>query len=106
MNKNVDNNILHRKIFFQLQRLFKKINFYVDFLKTCKNRFLKNLNPNIKVYLKQHNLNKQNKDIYNKFTFNEIVIIIIFFDNISDNRIIKRNILIQNIHDNIISISF
>ena len=106
MNKNVDNNILHWKTFFQLQRLLKKINFYVDFLKTCENRFLKNFNFDIKIYLKQHNFSKQNKSTHNKFIFSEITTIIIFFDNMSDDRSIERNILIQSIHDNIIFIFF
>ena len=94
MNENVDNNILHRKIFFQLQRLLKKINFYVDFLKTYKDRFLKNFNFDIKIYLKQHNFNKQNKNTHNKFIFNKIAVIIIFFDDISDDQTIERDILI------------
>ena len=94
MNKNIDSNILHRKIFFQLQRLLKKINFYVDFLKIYENRFLKNFNFDIKIYLKQYNFNKQNKDIYNKFIFSKIAVIIIFFNDISDDQTIERNILI------------
>ena len=106
MNENVDDNKLHREIFFQLQRLLKKINSYVVFLKTCENRFLKNFNFQIRIHLKQHDFNKQKKNIHNKFTFNEIVVIMIFFDNIKNNDIIKRDILIQNIHDNMISIFF
>ena len=94
MNENVDNNILHRKTFFQLQRLLKKINFYIDFLKTCKNRFLKNFNLDIKIYLKQYNFNKQNKGIYNKFTFSKVAVIIIFFNDMSDNQAIEQDILI------------
>ena len=61
-----------------MQQLLKKINSYIDFLKTCENRFLKNFNFDIKIHLKQHNFNKQNKDIYNKLIFNKIVVIIIF----------------------------
>ena len=106
INENIGDNILHREIFFQLQRLLKKINFYVDFLKTCKNRFLKNFNFNIKIYLKQHNFNKQNKNTYNKLIFNKIAIIIIFSDDISDDQAIKQDILIQSIYDNLIFIFF
>ena len=94
MNENVDDNELHREIFFQLQRLLKKINSYVAFLKTCENRFLKNFNFQTRVHLKQHDFNKQKKNIHNKSTFNEIVVIMILFDNMKDNDIIKRNILI------------
>ena len=61
MNENVDDNELHREFFFQLQRLLKKINSYVVFLKTCENRFLKNFNFQIRVHLKQHDFNKQKK---------------------------------------------
>ena len=43
----------------------KKI--YVDFLKTYKNRFLKFFNFDIKIHLKQHNFNKQNKNKYFNF---------------------------------------
>ena len=106
MNENVDDNVLHREIFFQLQRLLKKINLYVDFLKTCENRFLKNSNLDIRIHLKQHDFNRQNKDIHNKFTFSEIAVIMILFDDMIDDQIIKRNILIQSIHDDMISISF
>ena len=106
MNENVDSNILHRKIFLQVQRLLKKINSYVDSLKTCENRFLENLNLDIRVHLKQHNLNKQNKGTHNKSTFNKMIAIMIFFDDMSDDRIIERDILIQSIHDDLISIFF
>ena len=52
INKNVDNNILYQIFFFQMQQLFKKINFYIESLKTYKDRFLKNFNFDIKIYLK------------------------------------------------------
>ena len=106
INKNVNDNILYRETFFQLQRLLKKINFYVDFLKTCKNRFLKNFNFDIKIYLKQHNFNKQNKNIHNKFIFSEIAVIIIFLNDISNNQTIEQDILIQSIYNNLIFIFF
>ena len=89
-----------------MQQLLKKINFYIESLKTYKDRFLKNFNFDIKVHLKQHNFNKQNKDIYNKFIFNEMIAIIIFFDNISSDRVIEQNILIQSIYNDLISIFF
>ena len=106
MNENVDDSVLHRETLFQLQRLLKKINFYVDSLKTCENRFLKNFNLDIKIHLKQYDLSRQNKNIHNKFTFSEMTIIMIFSDDMIDDQIIKRDILIQSIHDDMISISF
>ena len=106
MNENVDDSELHRETLFQLQRLLKKINSYVASLKTCENRFLKNFNSQTRVHLKQHDLNRQKKNTHNKFTFNEIVVIMIFFDNMKNNDIIKRDILIQNIHNDMISIFF
>ena len=94
MNENVDDSVLHRETLLQLQRLLKKINLYVDSLKTCENRFVKNSNFDIKIHLKQHDFSKQNKNIHNKFTFNEMTIIMILSDDMTDDQIIKRDILI------------
>ena len=106
MNENVDDSVLHRETFLQFQRLLKKINLYVDSLKTCEDRFLKNSNLDTKIHLKQHDLSRQNKDIHNKPTFSEMTVIMILPDDMTDDQIIKRDILIQSIHDDMISILF
>ena len=106
MDEDVGGNILHRETLLQLQRLLKKINPYVDSLKTCGDRFLENPNPDTRVHLKQHDPSRQNKGTHNKPTSSEVAAIMILPDDMSGDRVIERDILVQSIHGGMISIPF
>ena len=72
----------------------KKINFYFKNLKTCAKRIKKSDQSEIKIYLKQNDFNRREKNTMNKSMFDEIVIVIIMFDDQSDENSINKNILI------------
>ena len=106
MKSNIDDNILNEIVLFRLQRLFKKINFYVKNLKTYAKQIKKIDNFEIKMYLKQNEFDRREKKTMNKFTFDEIVVVIIMFNNQNDEKSINKNILIQIQNDDLISISY
>lgn len=106
MDDDVGGSGLHRETLLQLQRLLKKINPYVDSLKTCGDRFLENPNPDTRVHLKQHDPSRQNKGTHNKPTSSEVAAIMILPDDMSGDRVIERDILVQSIHGGMISIPF
>ena len=51
--------------------------------------------------MKQNELDRLNKDIYNKFTFDEVVVLIILFEIMNSNHVLKRNIVIQKQNDDL-----
>ena len=106
MKSNIDDNILNEIVLFRLQRLFKKINFYVKNLKTCVESIKKSDQFKIKLYLKQNDFNRREKKTMNKFTFDEIVIVIVMFDDRNDEKLINKNILIQIQNENLIFIFY
>ena len=48
----------------------------------------------IKIQLKQNDLNKLTKETHNKFTSNEMIVVMIMLENLDENQSIKRDILI------------
>ena len=53
----------------------------------------------IKIHLKQNNLNRLIKETHNKFTSNEMIVLIIMLDNLDDEKLIERDIFVQNQND-------
>ena len=106
MDEDVGGSVLHRETLLQLQRLLKKINPYVDSLKTCGDRFLENPNPDTRIHLKQHDPSRQNKGTHNKPTSSEVAAIMILPDDMTGDQTIERDILVQSIHGGMISIPF
>ena len=84
-----------------MTRLIKNVNFYVETYKTCNDRFCNEFNFQIRFVLKQNEFDRLNKNIYNKFTFDEIVAFIILFEIINSNHVLKRNIVIQKQNDDL-----
>ena len=72
----------------------KNVNFYVQFYKICDNRFCEKFNSLIRFVLKQNKFNRIEKNIHNKFTFNEVAVFIILFKNLNQNHVLKRNFII------------
>ena len=95
IKSNIDDNILNEIVLFRLQRLFKKMNFYIKNLKTCVERIKKFDQFEIKIHLKQNDFSRREKKTMNKFTFDEIVIVIVMFDDQNDEKSVNKNILIQ-----------
>ena len=75
-------------------------------MKTCAKRIKKIDNFEIKMHLKQNEFDRREKKTMNKFTFDEIVVVIIIFNDQNDEKSINKNILIQIQNDNLISISY
>ena len=84
-----------------LTRLIKNVNFYVETYKICDNRFRDEFNFQIRFVLKQNEFDRLNKNIYNKFTFDKIIVFIILFEIMNSNYVLKRNIIIQKQSDNL-----
>jgi len=64
----------------------------------CKKR-LNNINfLHIKLHLKQYNFNRAKKSIYNKFTSNKIIKIIILLNIKKFIKLINRDMLVQSIY--------
>ena len=72
----------------------RNVNFYAQFYKICNNRFCEKLNFLIRFVLKQNKLNRIEKNIYNKFIFDEIAAFIILFESLNQNHVLKRNFII------------
>ena len=106
MKSNIDDDVLNEIVLLRLQRLFKKINFYFKNLKTCAKRIKKFDQFEIKIHLKQNDFNRREKNTMNKSTFDEIVIVIIMFDDQNDENSINKNILIQIQNKNLIFIFY
>ena len=56
--------------------------------------------------MKQNDLNKLIKETHNKFTSNEMIVVIIMLENFNENQSIKRDILVQSIDDDLLSIFY
>ena len=84
----------------------KNINSYATTFKSCDQRIQKNFHLMIKIYLKQNDFNELIKKTHNKFISNEMIVVIIILENLERNQSIKRDILIQNIDNNLISIFY
>ena len=74
MKNDIDDNVLNLNVLQLLQRLMRNIHFYARAFKSCAQRLVDNFNSMIKIYLKQNDFNKLIKEIYNKFTSNEIIV--------------------------------
>ena len=72
----------------------KNVNFYIQFYKTCDNRFCIKFNFLTKFILKQNKFNRIEKNIYNKFIFNKVAVFIILFENLNQNHVLKQNFII------------
>ena len=79
----------------------KNVNFYVKTYKTCDDRFRDEFNFQIRFVLKQSELDRLSKSIYNKFTFDEVAAFIILFEIMNSNYVLKRNIVIQKQSDDL-----
>ena len=60
----------------------------------------------IKIQLKQNDLNKLIKETHNKLTSNEMIVVMIMFENLDEDQSIKRDILIQSIDNDLLSIFY
>ena len=58
------------------------------------------------MHLKQNDFSRREKKTMNKFTFDEIVIVIVMLDDQSDEKSINKNILIQIQNENLIFIFY
>ena len=90
---NLNENLKQKKLLL-LTRLIKNVNFYIETYKIYNDRFRDEFNFQIRFVLKQNEFDRLNKNIYNKFTFDEIVVFIILFEIINSNHVLKRNIVI------------
>ena len=89
----LNNELKHEKLLL-FTRLIKNVNFYVQFYKICDNRFREKFNFLIRFVLKQNKFNRIEKNIHNKFIFNEIVAFIILLKNLNQNYVLKQNFII------------
>ena len=106
MKSNTDDDVLNEIVLLRLQRLFKKVNFYVKDLKTCAKRIKKTDELEVKMHLKQNDFNRRERNTMNKFIFDEIVVVIIMSNNQNDEKSINKNILMQTQNENLISIFY
>ena len=106
MKNDVDDNVLNRQTLRQLQRLMRKINFYVQAYKVVDQRILNFEHSLVEFQLKQHDLNRQRKDTHNKFIFHEVATVMILLDNDVFDRAIERDILIQSINDDFLRVLY
>ena len=90
---NLNENLKQKKLLL-LTRLMKNVNFYVETYKICDDRLRDESNFQIRFVLKQNEFDRLNKNIHNKFTFNEIVVFIILLEIMNSNHVLKRNIVI------------
>ena len=97
---NLNEDLKQKKLLF-LTRLMKNVNFYVETYKTCDNRFRDEFNLQVRFVLKQNELDRLNKDIHNKLTFDEVVVFIILLEIINSNHVLKRDIVIQKQGDDL-----
>ena len=106
LNDDIDDNTLKDEILRMLQRLMKNINSYAKTFKSCDQRIQKNFHFMIKIQLKQNELNRLIKEIHNKSISNEMIVVIIMFENLKRNQSIEQDFLIQNIDDDLLSILY
>ena len=85
LNDDIDDNVLKDEILRMLQRLMKNINSYAKTFKSCDQRIQENSHLMIKIQLKQNELNRLIKETHNKFTSNEMIVVIIMFENLKKN---------------------
>ena len=77
----------------------RDINLYARAFKSCAQRLVDNFDSMIKIHLKRNYLNKLIKETHNKFTSNEMIVLIIMLDNLDDEKLIERDIFVQNQND-------
>ena len=106
MKNDVDDNVLNRQTLRQLQRLMRKVNFYVQAYKVVDQRILNFEHSLVEFQLKQHDLNRQRKDTHNKFIFHEVTAVMILLDNDAFDRAIERDILIQSINNDFLRVLY
>ena len=106
MKNDIDDHILNRQTLRQLQRLMRKINFYVQAYKVVDQRILNFEHFLVEFQSKQHDFSRQRKDTHNKFIFHEVATVIILFDNDVFDRAIERDILIQSINDDFLRVLY
>ena len=97
---NLNENLKQKKLLL-LTRLMKNVNFYTKAYKTCDDRFRDEFNFQIRFTLKQNEFDRLNKNIHNKFIFDEVAVFIIFFEIMNSNHVLKRNIVIQKQSDDL-----
>ena len=100
------NNELKQKELLLFTRLMKNVNFYVKVYKICDDRIREKFNQQIRFVLKQNEFNRINKNIHNKFIFDKIVVLIILPENLNQNHLLERDIIIQKQNEKLRSISY
>ena len=106
LNDDIDDNVLEGEILRMLQRLMKNINSYAKIFKSCGQRIQKNSHLMTKIQLKQNEFNRLIKETHNKSTSNEMIVVIIMLENLKRDQSIERDLLIQNIDDDLLSILY
>ena len=92
---------LFEEKFHTLQILMIKYNSYVQSFKNCDDR-LKNDDFETQIVLKQHDFKRMLKKTHNKFTFDEIAVILSVSEMSNSNKSIEKNIVMQTYDDDFI----